>query len=974
MFLKRIELSGFKSFADKTVISFDSGVTGIVGPNGCGKSNINDAIRWVLGEQSGKSLRSGSSMSELVFAGSESRKAVGIARVSLVFDNSQKIFDSPFEEIEITREIRRATGESTCYINKTPCRLKDIADLVMDTGLGRDSLSIITQGNISTFADARPEERRLLFEEAAGVAKYKKRKKNSLSKLENVQENLERVQDHIDSLTDRLESLKEQAEKARLYKEYREELSGIEIALLASQISGYQKNLDALNERLEKNRLDESTCRVSLSNDDESLESLRSQIFELDQKIASLQKEYSETLEKSYAVQRRKVELDEKRKYTLEHADAISRIASLKEMCAEAQFEAEDRKKRLDEMKNALFLDEQKQRKISASISAAESRISQMRSWLSTLNGRKMVAENRLAQPYSHQQGVNAVLKARNSLQGIEGTVSELLKPEAEYAVAVSSALGSASEQIVTGDERNAREAIEFLKRSRAGRATFLPLSVCRPRTLYPEQQVIADHSEGILGTALEFVHCENRYRNLASRLLGTILVASDLKAANEAARSLKYKIKIVTLDGDTVHAGGAMSGGSRKQNNSLAAVQNELISINQKIQETTKNAEQAEKELRELNGQRDQLSESLVQQRISYEKLENIYRIKQEKFDSLSAELSSLNAQMDTGSDELEQNSLVREISEIHARQDRLNSDLTLARNTRADLSGRADELEGNVRRIRREMSSLSASIHQDELEKAKTETRMEQALMRLNTDYSLTYEAASEYRCDLSEKDAAVQVKKLRSQISALGDVNLQAPAEYEEVSSQAEFLNGQKEELEAASQKILDAIDEMDQTMITQFSEMFEKINSQLDGIFKAMFGGGRASLSMTDPSNVLETGIDIDVQPPGKTVKNIQTFSGGEKALIAISVLFAILKARTMPLCIFDEVEAALDQANVERFARYLSKFKDQSQFIVVTHRPGTMAQCDSLYGVTMEKDGVSRVLRVMLKDAVELTGK
>lgn len=458
MFLKKIELSGFKSFADKTLISFENGVTGIVGPNGCGKSNLTDAIRWVLGEQSGKSLRTGASMSDIVFSGSESRKPVGMARVTLVFDNSEKIFDSPFEEIEITREIKRSTGESSFYINKTACRLKDVAELVMDTGLGRDSLSIISQGNISSFADARPEDRRLLFEEAAGVAKYKKRKKTSLAKLENVQNNLERVQDHIDHLKEQMESLEEQAKKAIQYKEWKEELSGIEIALLARQIKACETDLKSCSSRLEQNQLDESNARVKLQSQEDQLDQIRKEVFSLDQKISVLQQNYTQTLEESYALQRRKVEQDEKRKYAMDHADDAAKIESLQQMASEAAFEVEDRKNRMNETRDHLALSDGRIRNIEGQMNQAQNTLSSKQSLLNNLNSKKMVLENRLSAPYAHQQGVQAVLRARNSLSGIEGAIGDLLKAEPEYAPAISAALGGASEQIAARDEKAARQ------------------------------------------------------------------------------------------------------------------------------------------------------------------------------------------------------------------------------------------------------------------------------------------------------------------------------------------------------------------------------------------------------------------------------------------------------------------------------------------------------------------------------------
>lgn len=971
MFLKRIELSGFKSFANKTVLLMEDGITGIVGPNGCGKSNINDAIRWVLGEQSSKSLRSGTSMSDIIFSGSESRKPVNLARVTLVFDNTKKVFDSPFDEIEISREIHR-DGTTSCYINKTPCRLKDISDLVMDTGMGRDSLSIISQGNISSFADAKPIERRSLFEEAAGVAKYKKRKKTSLQKLEGMESNLERVQDLVDSLSEQMESLQEQAEKARQYLECKEELTSIEISTLAMQIEEYQKQAAAIRQSLSEDQLSLNLLQSSLKEKEDQLDSMRKELFELDSQAASLQNEYAKMLEESYGLQRRKVELDEKRKYALEQADLQMKMASLQEMASEAGFEYEDRKKRLLSLQEDLRNLEASISQDNQSLQAMNSRLHKEQAQNQALQNRKLIVENKLSNPYAHKQGIQAVLKARHSLSGIEGTVDNLLEPVPGYETAISIALGSSADQIVTKDEESAKAAIRFLKKASAGRATFLPLSVCRPRSLRSDQQTIAQSQPGMLGAARDFVNVSQQYGVLAERLLGNILVCDDLDHASHLANMLRHSVKIVTLQGDVIHSGGAMSGGSIKNNASSGSVlRKELKEISEELQKQSISLYTSQNRIRQCQESLQKKREKQVQLRIDIEKLASIAKVKEEKFHSLQDELNSLNhnSQVET---KIAQDSLVSQIASLHERMDAAQSEISLKRGRRMEQSEKAQDLESSLRNLRREMSSISSGIHKKEIELAKLETRIEQSLMRLNTEYSLTFEAARAQMQPVDLKEATIRIKQLRQAMNKLGDVNLKAPAQYEEIAKKYSFLTSQKQELEQAAAQIRNAIAEMDATMTIQFKEMFDKINSELDGIFKAMFGGGKASLSLEDPDDILNTGIDIDVQPPGKMVKNIQTFSGGEKALIAISVLFAILKARTMPLCIFDEVEAALDQANVERFARYLSHFKDESQFIVVTHRPGTMEQCDTLYGITMQKDGVSTVLKVMLRDAIDMT--
>lgn len=974
MFLKRIELSGFKSFANKTVISFDEPLTGIVGPNGCGKSNITDAVRWVLGEQSAKSLRSGASISDIIFAGSQSRKPVNTARATLVFDNSQKIFDSPYDEIEITRQISRGSSEISNFINRTPCRLKDIQDLVMDTGLGRDSLSIISQGNISSFADAKPEERRLLFEEAAGVAKYKKRKKVSLSKLEAVKNNLERVQDLLDAQKDQLEGLEKQAKKAEEYLAAKEELSEIEISVLVIRIQSAKEEENTIRSSLETMQINQLDFSSQLEKAEAQSETLSKRSLELDGQIANLQRELSECMAEAMKLQKQKAVLDERRKISLNSEDEQARRQSLMELFSEASFEYEDRRDRLSKASLELQTKEDElNRLLSRIIPAREQRDRDLQD-LHRLENQLAGVESRIAHPPFKNHGVEAVMNNKNRLGGIHGLVRDLLECEDEYLPAITTALSGASDQIVVSDETSARQAINWLKRSQAGRATFLPLTVCKPRFLADWQKQTASKVSGILGTADSFVQCEPEYEKVKTRLLGSILIARDLESANDAARRLKQSVKIVTIGGDVVHAGGAMTGGYNKQPvNPIPALKKEKIRLEEQIDTLQTTLEEQESRLDELDTQAEALRADLMQSRIEKEKLANIVQVKKEKYDSLQLQIGQLDLSKAEGKQDSEhENSLIARLSALHEQQDAANAKLRRLQQEKEETMNASSELTTKIRTLRREISELSSSIRKKELELARVETRLEQDLNRLGADYSLTFEAASLRMKPVNIDEAEVQVRALRKKMVSLGNVNLSAPEQLKEVREKYDFLNGQKTELEDASRQILEAVDEMDRTMVVQFEEMFNKINGCLDEVFKAMFGGGRARLVLCDPDDLLNTGVDVDVQPPGKAVKNLQTFSGGEKALIAISVLFAILKARTVPLCIFDEAEAALDQANVERFARYLSHFKETSQFITVTHRPGTMEQCDTLYGITMQQDGVSQVLKVLLKDAREMS--
>jgi len=970
MFLKRIELQGFKSFADKTVIQFDQDITGIVGPNGCGKSNVNDAIRWVLGEQSVKSLRSGTNMSDIIFSGSEYRKPVNMARVTLVFDNSTRVFDSDFDEIEITRQILRANNEASYFINKTPCRLKDINDLVMDTGLGKDSLSIITQGNISSFADAKPEDRRSLFEEAAGVAKYKKRKKISLSKLEQTKENLDRLQDILDELERQIGPLEKQAKKAEKYISLRDKLSKIEISVLVEDIDQYNEKINQINKELFDIQAMHTSENAELLKQETRLESIRKEMYALDKQINELQGKYTNAMEENYQLERRKIEQDEKRKYMLKVADKKARQKEIQAMLEEARFEYQDRHQRLMQTQQDLNNRRNIVNDLKTKISKARYESDQANNILTQLQNRRQVLENMMKQPFAHQQGVRSVMQAKNSLSGVYGVVSELLIAHADKALAVNAALGGSIYQIITKNEADARNAISFLKRNRSGRATFLPLSVCHPRKMNEQVITIASTSPGFLGFASECVDCKEIFDPVKERLLGNVIVVDTLQNANETAKRLRYAYKIVTLDGDIVHTGGSMTGGVTKNQSTPVTMRQELDTINSKIEGQKIKADSCLNETDILTQKLQKENDAIVTLQIELAKLENIYATKKAKYDSILAEYQELGVDIEENA-ELAQDDLVVQMSKMHAVLDSLSLEIQSLRQSRFDKGNDAEQLENQIRLVRREMNSKQSQIHNYEMEIVKVKTQLENALNRLSTDYEMTYEYALTKKEDVEIESAKEEVIQLRQAISRLGNVNLDAPNEYKGVKERFDFMTSQKEDLEKASQQILAAIDEMDQTMISQFTDMFNKINAELDGVFKAMFGGGRASLSMVDPDDVLNTGIDIDVQPPGKMVKNIQTFSGGEKALIAISVLFAILKARTMPLCIFDEVEAALDQANVERFARYLSHYRGQSQFIAVTHRPGTMEQCDTLYGVTMQKDGVSKVLKVQLKDAVHI---
>lgn len=969
MFLKRIEMHGFKSFADKVTINFDHPVTGVVGPNGCGKSNITDAIRWVLGEQSVKSMRS-STMTDVIFTGSAQRRMVNMAEVTLVFDNSSRSLASDYHEVEITRRIHRSRHEGEYYINKVPCRLKDILDLVTDSGLGRDSLSMISQGSISQFAEAKPADRRLIFEEAAGVAKYKKRKLESLSKLERTQENMDRVSDIISELERQVLPLKKAAKKAEIYTEKKNELQQIETAVLINDIDRLDQEIDSANKTLfdlqSRSVMAETTIQVHETANQEN----RQLTHDLDRQINALQDEMLKTVSEIQTLETRKIELDEKRKYTLEVANAEEKAVELKALLEEANAEFKDRANRLRQYQADIDLFTQQSIEINRQLVDLQYDVDETQSRLRRLNSRKDVLQNMLQRPFMLQAGVSAVLDAKNSLPGIEDVVAKIIKPMQGYQEAVSVALGGAQFDIVCSDDVSARRAISFLKKNQSGRATFIPLSVLQPRSLNRDIRIICENTAGFLGVASEFVTCEEKFQLVSDAFLGNVIISDTLENGNQIASLIRYQTKIVTLEGDVIHRGGTMTGGRGKDHVSLLTVSKEMDEVQISIDNTLAQLNQKEGSLQKSRNRKNEIDQQLMERRISAAQIEPVLEAKRAKYERLKNDLETLTPYMESGEVSFADN-LIDMLNNAYSRRDEITTSIRLKRDQRLKLGSEIERKEQQIRQMRRDLNAIVIREREVGIDRAKMETKVESYLQRLASEYQMTYDYAKSIRGDFIVENANEKVKELRSQIEALGNINMNAPDEFAEVNQRYEFLNEQLHQLQASRDQLLKIIEDMDKVMIDQFSAMFARINHELTDVFHALFGGGKCRLVLEDPNDLLNTGVDIDVQPPGKNIQNIRLFSGGEKALIAISVLFAILKARHVPLCIFDEIEAALDPGNVERFARYLKKFSLITQFIVVTHRPGTMAQCDILYGVTMPHHGVSQMLKVRLADAVEL---
>jgi chromosome segregation protein len=980
MFLKRIEMQGFKSFADKTVINFDNSITGIVGPNGCGKSNIADAVRWVLGEQSAKSMR-GEKMNDVIFSGSADRRMLNLAEVTLVFDNGNHILNSDKDELEVTRRLYRDSGDAQYLINRNPVRLKDVVDLFLDTGLGKDSLSIISQGNVISFAEAKPQDRRGIFEEAAGVAKYKKRKIESLSRLERTKNNLDRSNDILAELEKQVSPLKRQAHKAEIYREKKKRLEEIEITVLVKDIEEINAQIESAQKTLFDIETKAQMYSTTIQIGETKIEEERKHSTELDRIISNLQEELMNNVNEITALEARKTEMDERRKYIIETGNREQKAKETRDLLESARQEYEDRRTRFDGIQNSIKLDSEKLNQTAQKLFDLKNEMEQAQGILRSLQNQKTYLENMLKDPFSasRQAGVKSIMDNHSALHGILGVLGQVIQAKPGYEQAISEALGGAMYNIVTNDEADARDAIRFLNRNQSGRATFLPLTVCQPHYIARDAEVIANGTAGYQGSAAAFVTYDAKFQPIVDSLLSNVMIVDTMENGNQLSSLTNRNYKIVTLNGEIIHRGGSMTGGKLRHNTNIVTVQREAEEIAQKIDAQAARAELARKNYDRAEIERDEISSRLQQQRIAAASLEPVVDAKQAKYEKLRNDLALLEpegTQHPAGEEAEQADDTVTRLNHAYERRDEITGEIKARRDEKLQLSQETDRKEQQLRQTRKDQQHAEASANAIKVDQGRLETKRENDLQRLNETYKLTFEFAQTQVSEngIDTDNAREEVQQLRTDIERLGNINMNAPEEYSEVNDRYEFLKKQIEELTQSRDKILAAIDEMDRVMIHQFKEMFDRINSEFNDIFRNLYGGGKARLILQDPSDILNTGIDIDAQPPGKAVQNNMLFSGGEKSLIALCVLFAILKVKPVPLVILDEVEAALDQSNVERFAMYLHRYTDRTQFIVVTHRPGTMENCDVLYGVTMQHQGVSQMLKVELKDAVDMSEK
>lgn len=978
MYLKEIKASGFKSFADTIDIELTNGISGIVGPNGSGKSNVVDAVRWVLGEQSVKQLRGEGAMSDVIFTGSKSRRAASFASVTLVFDNSDKYLNIEYDEVQIKRTIYK-TGENEYFINNTRARLKDILELFMDTGASKESFNIISQGDVANILSGKAEDRRVIFEEASGVLKYKKRKDEALRKLSKTHDNMARVDDIISELNTNMEPLKKQSEDAKIYLEKKEKLENVEIALTVNDIEKYNYEYKYSKEKVSELTLSITKMLSENSSEQAKIEAIKNNISKLNSELYLKQQELVKVSANAEKLSGEKAMISERSKYNSEDVKLHDNIIFLKEKILKIESQISALNKEIESEKSNNKVIGEKLNNTEIKLSEIEknkenlnSKLNQKLREITAQKHRREVLMNSLENNSSLPYSVKNVLN-NPKLTGIHGVLGKLLEFEEKYSEALEVSLMSSVSHIVCDNEEDAKEAVRYLKNNNLGRATFLPISVIKPRSIDSESYETIKSMNGFVDIASNLVKYDTKYRNIVLSLLGTIVVVDNIDNANLISKKLKNRYKVVTMTGEVVNIGGSITGGSLKKS-SILSERYELENVIKDIDVLDSEIKEIENKINEVDDNYTNLELEKNSIIISVNSNSEILKNKYNVLDDLTNEKSTLMTELSNNQNIVnnvitnEEEKILNEYYKEIEKRDELNIEINQIHKKieleNEDLINNESSLKNN----NQEYNKAQEELKSHEIKVNRLDVKIDNLLNILTNDYSISYEKAKEkYILEIDSDEARSIVSTLKREIKSLGDVNVGAIEEYDRVKERYEFLNKQKEDLTNAENVLLEIITEMDDIMKDKFSSTFNKIKEAFNETFRKLFNGGRAELKLTDPSNILETGIDIIALPPGKKLQHISLLSGGEKTLTAIALLFSILKVRPVPFCILDEVEAALDEVNVDNFGKYLKEFKGDTQFIIITHKKKTMEYADVLYGITMQESGVSKLVSVKLEE-------
>lgn len=975
MYLKSIRAQGFKSFADKLDLEINPGITGIVGPNGSGKSNIVDAVRWVLGEQSVRSLRGQNNMTDCIFSGSESREAQKRAMVALVFDNSDHYLHSDFKEVEIKR-IVYSTGENEYYINNSRVRLKDITDMFIDSGAGANAFNIISQGNVTDIVNSKSSDRRVIFESAAGVLKYKKRKEESLKKLERTEENLMRIKLVIDELSKTVLPLKEQSVVAKKYLDIKGELESIDVALIAKDITDLNLEYSKVSEEVKA--LKEKLITLKDNVGDTRLEKLRLRNIELEEVVNKKKEELLKITEdisnlngeKKLTLERKKYEAskevidDNLIKLKESELNVNKNITVLEREILDIEASVNDQREKSEEVKNKLLV-------IKVKKSTSSNALMEANKAKFLLENKIEILENNILSAEAAPVSVRNILN-NPRIHGVHNTIGKLLDIPEKYVIATDIALGASSNYLVVDDDNVALSAIDFLKERKLGRATFYPLNVIKSK--YVSSDIINDikNINGYIGVLSDLVRYDKKYKNIVENRLGQVIVVDNERTLNIIGKLINYKYVVVSLDGEILHVGGSITGGTSKKNsmlnekNELNKLKNDLQKLDIKIKESTEEVNNLSEDTLELEERENVLNKYIVLLNEElFNKRTNLSRLNEEH-KSILSELEGIN---DLKSNKLDGHlvNLMESINNLVKSKEIIEKDIKVISKEKIEVNDEINILDKKLRDNNSSYNLVNNELKNKEVVSGKLEVKLDNLLEELNNSYNLTYESAcGNYNLEMDADIAREHVKNLKKELASLGNVNVGAIDEYERISKRYEFLNSQKYDLESASGELKDIIREMDDIMIDKFKNSFDSISKEFSKIFKMMFKGGKGELSLSNPDDLLNTGIDILAIPPGKKINSPLSLSGGEKALTAICLLFAMLEVKPSPFVILDEAEAALDEVNVDMFGKYLSEEKSRSQFIVITHKKRMMEYADSLYGITMQESGVSKIVSAKLE--------
>ena len=977
MYLKKIIAQGFKSFADKITIDLENNITGIVGPNGSGKSNVVDAIRWVLGEQSVKSLRGEGNMTDVIFQGSKSRSASNVASVTLIFDNTDHYINLNFSEISIKRRVYR-DGTNEYYLNNEQCRLKDITNILLDSGMAKESFNIISQGQIDGIISAKPTDRRIMIEEAASVLKYKHRKEEAIRKLEKTNNNISRVNDIINELERQVEPLKIEKEKALKYIDIKEELENIEIALIADDITNLNYKYKDSKSKIEILNKEIMSISTSNSTNESKLLEYKVKQNELENKIKESQNKLLELTELSEKLNSQKKIILERQKYEVNDTKLHENMVSLKEKELKLEndinvieLEIKTLKESYEDVLETINKKEQEIIVTKVEKNDKEKKLTtEIRNELNLkqkINTLTETIENNNTLPQSVKNILN-----NPKLTGIHNIIGKLIDVEEIYSKAITTILGANANNIVVDNELSAKEAIKYLKENNLGRATFFPLAIIKEKTINENDKYILNE-KGVINIASNLVNFDKKYKNIIENQLGNVIVVDNIDTGNKISKVLNYRYRVVTLDGEVLHVGGSITGGNNK------TTQN-IISLKYELETSIKEKQTLETRIKILEEEINKNDDKLKQQE---DELYLLNKTKIEKEETINTKEKQLEEQNKTleeikldingtknileGKLTEEEENILKEYYESIRQKDETINSINILEDEKHDLEEEKEQYEYQLKKENAIYNAKNKELKELEIEVNRLDVKLDTLLNTLNETYNMTYEhATSLYKLELDEDLARTKVNTLKRNLKEIGEININAPKQYDEISGRYEFLITQREDLINAENTLLDIIKEMDTVMIQEFTRTFEIINKNFNETFKELFRGGSASLKLTDPENILETGIEIDACPPGKKLKNISLLSGGEKTFTAISLLFAILKSRPVPFCVLDEVEAALDEVNVDSFGKYVKQLQKNSQFIIITHKKKTMEYANTLYGITMQESGVSKLVSVKLE--------